>query len=287
MFLRPDDAHSINLTIIIGKLSNLRADIKAKVFNSEQEIISAGSVIEAELIAWLAALPSDFNYQIKTKSPYDFLFQERCRGLAPYDDQYHVYPSLWNSSMWNQYRCARIVVSEILLSQLRQMSDGSSLRSLSDEFRLQCQTLRATIRRLAMDICRSVPFHLQAHVNHSPNCPPPESYLGGLMLLWPVFLAGVVESPTHALRRFSVQCLKIIGHTMGLDQAFALVDIVTADPGILYVVTDDGESRISEDSSVPKWSTSMWNAMAAKKHPMSLINFGYHYGMPAANIEEE
>lgn len=286
MYLRPGDVHSNNLTIIIGKLSNLRADVKAKVFNNEQEIISAGSVLEAELIAWLAALPPDFNYETKTKPNCDFLFQERCRGLAPYDDQYHIYPSLWVSSVWNQYRCARIIVSEILLSQLRKMSDASSLRSLSDEFQLQCHTLRAAIRRLAVDVCRSVPFHLYAHVEHSPNCPPPQSYLGGLMLLWPMFLAGVVERPSHALRRYSVQCLKMIGHTMGLDQALALMDIVSADPGILYVVTDDGESRISEESNAPSWSRSIWDAIAAKKHPVSLVNSDYHYLMPTAMNQE-
>ncbi|KAJ5161914.1 hypothetical protein N7492_007306 [Penicillium capsulatum] len=288
MFLRPGDAHSNTLTMIIGKLSNLRADIKRGAFNTEQEIISAGSVIEAELVAWLAVLPPDFSYETRgIKSPHDFLFQERCRGLAPYDDQYHVYPGLFTANMWNQYRCARILISEILLSQLRQISDASSLRSLSDEFRLECQTLRATIRRLAVDICRSVPFHLCAHIEHSPQCPPPQSFLGGLMLLWPMFLAAVVESPTHALRRYSVQCMKIIGHTMGMDQALALMDIAAADPGILHVATEDGESRITEEPNVPTWSMSVPNATVAKKHPVSLSHSDYGELTPMAEIEED
>lgn len=269
MFLRPDEAHSNRLIMIIGKLSNLRADIQARVFSSERDIISIASSIEAELIAWLAALPPGFTYETHTKSPYDFLLEERCRGQALYDDQYHVYPDLWVCNTWNQYRCARIIVSEIILSHIRQISDSSSLSStLSDEFLLHCKTLRSTIRRLAVDICRSVPFHLGAHQKDaSPNFPPPESYIGGLMLLWPLFLAGVIENPQHSLRRWVVQCLKMIGHTMGLDQALALMDIVASDPGILHLVLEEEDGAVTDESV-----SSIASSLVPKKSTISFTN---------------
>lgn len=93
MLLRPAEAHSNRLIIIIGKLSNLRADIKDDKFASDQDIVSAASAIDAELIAWLAALPPQFTYETRTVAPDDYMFAHRCRGLAPYDDQYYVYPS--------------------------------------------------------------------------------------------------------------------------------------------------------------------------------------------------
>lgn len=249
--LRPGEAYSNRLIIIIGKLSNLRADIQAQVHTNDQEIIAAASVIEAELVAWLAALPSDFTYETFTKSPYDFLFQERCRGVPSFDDQYHVYPNFWVCNTWNQYRCARIIVSEIILARMWKISDSSKL-SLSDDFRVHCKSLRSTIRRLAVDICRSVPYHLGAHQKEvSPNCPPPESYLGGLVLLWPLFLAGVVENPSHSLRRWVIECLKMIGNSMGIDQALALMDMVASDPGIFNSETTiTGEGLTSQDSLI-------------------------------------
>lgn len=250
MLLRPSEAHSNRLIIIIGRISNLRADIQARAFSSEQEIISVASSIDADLIAWLAALPPEFTYETLTKSPSDYGLQERCRGQALYDDQYHVYPNLWICNTWNQYRCARIIVSEIILSRLRQISESSSLRSLSDEFRLQCKTIRSTIRRLAVDICRSVPYHLGAHEKETPpNFPPPETFVGCLMLLWPLFLAGVVENPKHGLRRWVTQCLKMIGNTMGLDQALALMDIVACDPGILHSVLEEEDGAVTDESA--------------------------------------
>ena len=249
MFLRPAEAHGNRLIMIIGKLSNLRADIRADAYSDEQEIISAASAIEADLIAWLASLPPEFNYTTHTKSPFDFVFQRRFRGISPYDDQYHVYPSLWVCNSWNQYRSARIIVSEIILSHVRQISDRTSLSSLSDEFRLQCKTLRSTIRRLAVEICRGVPFHFNAHqADRQANLPPPESYIGGLVLIWPLFVAGIVESPSHDLRRWVVKCLQMIGHTMGIDQSLAVADIVAADPGVLHFVTEEEDPLAGSDA---------------------------------------
>jgi hypothetical protein len=250
MFLRPGEAHGNRLIMIIGRLSNLRVDIREKILTDPREIISVASSIEADLIAWLAVLPPDFTYETHTKSPYDFMFQERCRGLALFDDKYHEYPSLWICNTWNQYRCARILVSEIIVSHIRKLSDSSSIRLLSDEFRQHCKTIWATTQRLAVDICRSVPYHLGAHLKHaSPNFPPPESYMGGLMLLWPLFLAGIVENPNHALRRWVIQCLKMVGHSYGFDQALAIMDIVAADPGILR----EAEARaVAEEYPTPE-----------------------------------
>lgn len=250
MLLRPGEAHSNRLIMIIGRLSNLRVDIHEKILTCNREIISVASSIEADLVAWLAALPPDFTYETHIKSPYDFMFQERCSGLTPYDDKYYEYPSLWVCNTWNQYRSARIMVSEIILSHIRKLSESSSIRLLSEEFRQHCKTIWDNTRRLAVDICRSVPYHLGVHLNDSsPNIPPPESYMGGLMLLWPLFLAGIVENPNHALRRWVIQCLRTIGHSYGFDQALAIMDIVAVDPGILR----EAEARaVAEEYASPE-----------------------------------
>ncbi|CDM38269.1 Zn(2)-C6 fungal-type DNA-binding domain [Penicillium roqueforti FM164] len=246
MILQPEQVHGNRLLTIIGILSNLRADICANMYN-EQEIISAASAIEASLIAWLAALPPEFNYTTHVIPPLDFSIQKRLRGITPYDDQYHVYSSAWVCHSWNQYRSARIIVSEIILSRVRRLSDSSSMTLLSEELRIQCRTLRSTIRRLAVDICRSVPFHFIGHqVDRVSSLPPPEHYVAGLVLLWHLFVAGVVENPQHRLRRWVVKCLQMIGNTMGIDQALAVADIVADDPGVLHSVTEEEDSHSSD-----------------------------------------
>ncbi|KAJ5953907.1 hypothetical protein N7501_008186 [Penicillium viridicatum] len=244
MFLDTAEAHGNRLVMIIGKLSNLRADIHKNTYKSEQEVISAALAIEADLIAWLAALPSEFNYTTHVSSPFDLAIKKQFRGISPYDDQYHVYPTSWVCSSWNQYRSARIIVSEIILTRVRKLSESSSLASLPEELRVQCRALRSTIRRLAVEICRSVPFHFNVHlVARESNLPQPESYIGGLVLLWHLFVAGVVESPQHRLRRWVVKCLEMIGKSMGIDLALAVADIVAADPGVLHSVTEEEDTH--------------------------------------------
>ena len=103
-----------------------------------------------------------------------------------------------------------------------------------------------------MDICRSVPFHFVAYqVDKVSSLPPPESYVGGLVLLWHLFVAGVVENPQHRLRRWVVKCLQMIGNTMGIDQALAVADVVAVDPGVLHSVTEEEDSH-SSDQDLPR-----------------------------------
>ncbi|KAJ5819214.1 hypothetical protein N7474_004805 [Penicillium riverlandense] len=237
IYLQPKDALGNRLIMIIGNLSNLRADIHAKAITNPKDVLSAACAIEADLIAWLAALPPEFTYTSHTMTPLNRAFERRCRGILPYNNEYHVYPELWVCNCWANYRCARILVSEIILSHVHKLSASSPNNSLSEDFRLHCKSLRATTSRLGADICRSVPFHLgacNAEIPADAPTMPPESYLGGLMLLWPLFLAGMVEGPTHPQRQWVVKCLSMIGHTMGLDQALAIMDILSADPGMFH-----------------------------------------------------
>ncbi|KAJ5991609.1 hypothetical protein N7522_011816 [Penicillium canescens] len=238
------DALGNKLITIIGNLANLRADIHTTANSNPQEVLTAACAIEADLIAWLVTLPPDFTYSSHTLMPLDRVFERRCHGIRPLNNEYHLYPDIWAPSCWNHYRCARILVSEIILSHAHKLSNGSAT-SLSEDFRLHCKSLRSTIRRLGADICRSVPFHLGAcNSEVLPETPilPPESYLGGLMLLWPLFIAGIIEGPKHPQRRWVIQCLKTIGHSWGLDQALAEMDLLTVDPGMFCSAERYGEA---------------------------------------------
>ena len=62
------------------------------------------------------------------------------------------------------------------------------------------------------------------------------------MLLWPLFIAGIIEGPTHPQRQWVIQCLKTIGHSWGLDQALAEMDLLTVDPGMFCSAERYGEA---------------------------------------------
>lgn len=239
------------LILIIGDLANLRAKIHTNLMTDPQTILSAARSIEADLIAWLTAVPSDFMFSIHSINPGDRSFEHRCHGLPPYNNEYHIYPDIWAPNVWNHYRCARILVSELILSHAHKLPNNSA-KIMPENFRFYCKSLRSTISHLAADICRSCPFHLGAcNAEVLPETPilPPESYLGGLMLLWPLFVAGIVEGPTHPQRQWVIQCLRIIGNTWGLAQALATMDLLAVDPGMFYSVERYGEFADSATAS--------------------------------------
>lgn len=246
MFLRPQiEAYGDRLISIAGRLSNLRADINTKVLTDQKEILSTAYTIEAELMAWIAALPPEFLYTtIEDPSP-DLLAQKIGGGPPPYGGRYHIYRDLWLCHTWNQYRCARIIVSEIILGCLRRIAINSKAAAVSSELQSHCGRLRSTTRQLAVDICCSVPFHFGVgNVATKPlgSVPLGQNYIGGLILLWPLILAGATESKHHPLRNWVIECLYVIGHSMGIDQALLLIDILETETGVFdgVQVGEDG-----------------------------------------------
>lgn len=229
MFLRPQrEACGDRLISIIGKLSNLRADINSKTITDGRQILATAYAIEAELMAWLAGLPPTFMYTTIKNPTIDAEFLRRSRGILPYSNQYHIYREFWLGHTWNQYRCARIIVTEIIMSCLRRLSTHSAGGCSSEALDAHCNGLRETARQLAVDICASVPDHLGLVGELSTD---KRSHIGGIVLLWPLFLAGATENRTHALRKWVVGCLRSIGYTMGIDQALALIELQAAEPG--------------------------------------------------------
>lgn len=229
MFLRPQaEAYGDSLIRICGKVSNLRADISSKAITNGAEILSAAYAAEGELMGWLAGLPSDFAYTTVDNNFLDPSFMGRSREIRPYDNRYHIYRGFWLCNVWNQYRTVRIVTNDIILTYLHELSSHKRGVSLPSDLQGQLSTIRGTIRRLAEDICASVPYNFGAgEIDHASGwSSTSESFIGGYVLLWPLFLAGMTKFRDHPMRKWTGNCLKLVGNSMGIDQALALVDIL-------------------------------------------------------------
>ncbi|KAI9932179.1 hypothetical protein MW887_009689 [Aspergillus wentii] len=172
----------------------------------------------------------------------------QCRGIHPYGNQYHSYRDFRVSNVWNQYRCARILNCEIILNCLGKLSSKSAT-GWSTELKSHMSSLRVTARQMAIDICATIPFHFGAGAPNDSEesfVPDNESYIGGLVIQWPLFIAAASEAKNHPLRKWVIGCLKAIGHTMGINQAFAVVDIVRTAKGF-FDKTDQEDSLFIED----------------------------------------
>ncbi|KAE8149423.1 hypothetical protein BDV25DRAFT_156336 [Aspergillus avenaceus] len=256
MFLRTQvDAYGDRLIGIAGRLSNLRSNINMGLLTDHKEILSAAYGIEAELMAWIAGIPSEFLYTtVESPTLSDISFNMWGHGPHPYNNRYHIYSDLWLCHTMNQYRCARIIVSEIILSCLGRISLSTPTATISSDLLEHCTRLRSTTRQLACDICSSVPYHFSVgNILSEPfdSLPVNQSYVAGLILLWPLVLAGATESLNHPLRKWVISCLRLIGHSMGIDQALALIDILESESGVFEGVGDGQDGIYFRETDAP------------------------------------
>lgn len=242
--------YSENIMDINTKLTNLRADIKRAKITSDAEILSAAYEIDAELTMWLASLPLNFAF---ITACADSRLENHCCGVSAYSNWYHIYPDLWICSIWNHYRCARILVGEIIASELKRLRKRTPAVSLSKDFQIQEQSIYDRVRECATDICYSIPYYFGAADIGKAEGPSGYSsvhsisgrYAGSLVVLWFLTMAGTTDEVGSPLRNYAIDVLRIIGNEFGIGQALMLVG--SLDNGSFYFgyERDDDDSDIS------------------------------------------
>ncbi|KAL3454861.1 hypothetical protein BJX65DRAFT_315802 [Aspergillus insuetus] len=232
MWLKPQtEAHCDSIINIIGHLSNLRADIIAGVLTDAEKILPVALALNEDLIAWAAEVPPEFTYTVVEDPPPNVL-DGVAYGCKPHNNRYHIYHDLWVSHAWNHYRCARILTSEIIITCLRRLTPIQQVPG--KVLHRQIAMLYRTSKDLAMDICGSAPYHLGAgciYAGSRRRIPASQTYMGGMLLLLPLAIAAATDRRGHSMRAWVIQCLRVVGHAMGIDQAFAVIEVLETESG--------------------------------------------------------
>lgn len=203
----------LKLMRIIASLCSLRKDEKEQKKDTST-ILALAASIDANLADWVNDLPWEYSYMTRTKGRADDF-------LCGY---YHVYKSARKAAVWNTYRCARILVNDLILISL---APDSTPQALDNE---QCRAAQALMNQLSNEICASVVFHLWGDysVRNSPYTP---KAAAGHALLWPLYLAGLFGH-TNPMRSFVITQLEKIGDLMGIQQATSLANLLRMDKEI-------------------------------------------------------
>ncbi|PYI04189.1 C6 finger domain protein [Aspergillus sclerotiicarbonarius CBS 121057] len=234
MFLRPHSvAYGDRLITAMGRISNLRADINEKVVTDRKKMLECAYSIEAELMSWIMSLPENFVYTTVEDPNPRFGW-----GPRPYKNRYHVYSDFWVCNSWNQYRVSRIIVSDLILTCIRELNAGSPHPA---DLANHAAQIRSTARQLASDICASVPFYFSDTVikvttglsgkSVVDDAPMQQGFIRGMVLLWPLAMAAATRGRNHPLHKWVLECFHLIGNDMGIDQALALVELLKSDGG--------------------------------------------------------
>lgn len=200
--------HEQVLFRIIASLCTLRKDEKEQKKDTSTILRRAAS-IDANLADWVNDLPWEYSYMTRTNGRAEDLF---C-------GYYYVYKSARKAVFWNTYRCARILVNEIILRSLAQVLDSEP-----------CRTAQALINQLSIDICASVFFHLWGDYKIQDSSRTPRA-AAGYALIWPLYLVGLFGQP-NAMRSWVIAQLDKIGGLMGIQQATSLANLLRMDKEI-------------------------------------------------------
>lgn len=183
-------------------------DVKSLMADAQDLIV--------RLDAWYLCVPESWNpvlENFKWDETDDMESAKAWSGLV------HAYPSLQIASLFNDYRTFKIYLQATIIRCLLWLVPSIDLWQESPA----CGTLERSFEHLVDGICASVPFLLgdstiqdseQIHSNGA----------GGFLLLWPLFIAGSLESSSLSKRKWIRNRLRYIAATLGFKQADVLAD---------------------------------------------------------------
>jgi hypothetical protein len=218
------------LTKVIAKLCNFRADMRDGVIVDRADILSIVFAIDSELAGLVSNVSPSFSYTIcKWSDSRSFRINEDC-SLSSYNGYFHVYESFWVYNFWNSYRYARIFVNEIILGELKSITAQAE----SPQPRVITGinvAVSVTWCDNAADICSTVPsrFGVDSVTGKVQN-PSILKTAGGFTLLFPLYVAACVDDYPKPVCTWVIDCLEITGLVLGIDTALALIDVLLTEP---------------------------------------------------------
>ena len=204
-----------HLFVIIGRLCALRATVD-RVHNMGIRVITLANLIDSDLENWRSHLPPNYLYTISWSTNTEYVFS----------GTYHVYNNTWAVGVVNLYRCARILTQEVITAWLDRntMPNAGLMKS-------QQRHSEYLIAKLAHEICASVPF-IVGTSESSIYSLRHQSAATATGLLWPLYVAGVINLQITGMRAWIITRLELIGLIMGIKQAESLAHVLRTKPEI-------------------------------------------------------
>ncbi len=146
------------------------------------------------------------------------------------------YSDIQAGKVWNQYRCARILLHESIIDTLEKLG---SINTVSEHECVPGMKRSAQIiTTLLSAICDSIPFHLQ-QIDSNGNLTTYNSQriLGGEHLLWPLDVVFHSQWSNESQRSQARKALEEIGTTLGLGQASKSLQLGDSMPLSLFKPT--------------------------------------------------
>lgn len=232
------------LTVLMAKLCDIFAAYDKIRPDVDADLLSRAFALDAELEGFTNEFPMHFTYDIVDIPPGQSFKVSDTWHVPCFGTYRHVYSTWTLSNLWNNYRYSRILLNEVILNQLEQMVVHPVATPPSPDFKDLSHRVCRVIRKLAREICESVPSVMElGQVRNGRN----RSLMDGLALLFPLFVAGTVDGTGSPVRDWVRDCLSTIGVSMGIEQALTLVQMLEKEPvltRVLALLEEPGNTHV-------------------------------------------
>lgn len=225
-----------DLATVVLQFTDFCAGLKLRTSTKPSDIIREALKLDADLVAAVVGTAPTLTYTVihitdlSGKSP-----KER----TVWGNSYHAYNSITASSMWNNYRSARILLREIIIDTLHATSDAGVEQD--QPFVNECRQMG---KQLVDDICASVPSYLDPSLLYAePSMKPTTTCPGNgrrsspstgaamgaggcITLLWPLLIAANSGFAPSEQREWITGCFDRIGRATGIGQASAMAQLL-------------------------------------------------------------
>ncbi|KAF2104577.1 hypothetical protein NA57DRAFT_70782 [Rhizodiscina lignyota] len=213
---------SNKLLMLQTRLRNLELETLDTTAEAVSEIATAINDLDEELGEWTETVPDEWYCSVM---PFE---AETMKSDDIGTDHALIYSSIWVATFWNSYRSLRIFAGGLLERCVRL---HRTVDPAADDLIFEN---KPSSKDLAEDICASVPFFLgytggngERKFPYPQHIPQRPAYIVcAYQLMWPLYVAGSVQSLPLERRRWVARRLAYIGHSVGIKQAVALSERV-------------------------------------------------------------
>lgn len=207
------------LTCIMAEVCDLRIRHENNLKTIQTDLLSRSLALDTKIEALENTFPPESMYETVTALPGQSFQVRGSRRIFPFDQCYHIYGNWLLPNMWNNYRYSRILVHEIILTQLKLMTTHPDANPPSQDFKNMCYRSCTLARKLARDVCASVPYTLGLIDEYKGQT---KSAAGKMTILFPLYIAAYVDGPGSTMCDWAQDCLSKLGRGLGIDQALIL-----------------------------------------------------------------
>jgi hypothetical protein len=233
---QPDELCSNRFAEINSQLAEIHAELKLCGIISTPKFTAKLLSVDEQLILWKRDIQESWSYMACQVPDFGITF--------PYiwKSRYDRYTDFWKATVWNSYRCVRLVVHEAIIKMIvaHEPADHPDL----------LQASVTALREMTDEVCSNVPYFLGYCSRDSQNVqadclahPPPPPIPGGYVLIWPLFLSAILRTTSRAQRDWIAGILRHIGLTMSLKLAISMATTLAENARTL----SDGDSWLNGD----------------------------------------